>query len=113
MTAAESQLFSGKSISRAAVALPAGVLIFLGTVIQLGMLGYQHAASANLWPLSMIVQAAWSLVAARLNLSGFALICEFWPSLLVAAGIVMLLPVAFAGRTGERSTSSRGENPGA
>ncbi|HXQ25382.1 MAG TPA: hypothetical protein VN822_03135 [Candidatus Acidoferrales bacterium] len=112
MTAAESQLVSGKSIPRAAVLFPAGALIFLGTVIQLGMLGYEHAASPNLWPVSMIVEAAWNLLAARLNLSGYALICEFWPSLLVAAGIAMLLPLVLNGPSRDHSIPPKGEKPG-
>ena len=112
MTAAESQFVSGKSISRAAVLFPAGALIFLGTVIQLGMLGYEHAVSPNLWPVSMIVATVWNLVAARFNLVGFAAVCEFWPSLLVAVGIAMLLPVVLPGKTRGRSVRPREEKPG-
>ena len=112
MTAAESQLVSGKSISRAAVLFPAGALIFLGTVIQLGTLGYEHAASPTMWPVSMIVETLWNVVAARLNLSGVAVVCQFWPSLLVAAGIAMILPMVLPGQARERSAPPRGEKPG-
>jgi hypothetical protein len=91
MTDAKPRLVSGRLTLRAMLLLPAAALIFIGSMFQLGMLGYGQLDLRNLWPALMIVQTAWNLVAAHLNAPEFADLSRFWPLLLVASGFAVLL----------------------
>jgi hypothetical protein len=82
--------FPAGANSQAAATLAAGLLILLGIVFQLAELGYARYAqldATNLWFVHMLVENAWSLLAARLNLPSLADLIHFWPLLLVASGV--------------------------
>lgn len=92
MTDARRQFPAGAN-SQAAAILAAGLLILLGIVFQLAELGYARYAqldATNLWFIHMLMENAWSLLAARLNLPAFEDLIRFWPLLLVAAGVGIL-----------------------
>jgi hypothetical protein len=90
MTDTRAQFVSGRPIFRAALLLPAAALIFLGSVFQLGMLGYGQLDPRNLWPALMVVRAAWNFSAAQLNVPWLGDVSQFWPLLLVGAGLLSL-----------------------
>jgi hypothetical protein len=91
MTDARSQFVSGRPVFRAALLLPAAALIFLGSVFQLGMLGYGQLDPRNLWPALVVFGAAWNYSVAQLNFPWLGGLSQFWPLLLVAAGLLSLL----------------------
>jgi hypothetical protein len=109
MTDAKPQLVSGNMTLRAALLLPAAALIFVGTVFQLGMLGYGQLNPRDLWPALMIVQSAWNLAAAHINGLGLADVSQFWPLLLVASGLAILLALKPASRKAPRHFTREGE----
>ena len=90
MTDAKPQFVTGGRTFRMALLLPAAALIFLGSVFQLGMLGYGQLNPRDLWPAIMIVQSAWNLLAIHFNVPGLANIFEFWPLLLIIIGLGIL-----------------------
>jgi hypothetical protein len=95
MTDARPQFVTGGRPLRMALLLPAAALIFLGSMFQLGMLGYGQLNPRDLWPATMIVQSAWNLLAVHFNVPMLANIFDFWPLLLVIGGMAilwMLLP---------------------
>lgn len=92
MTDARRQFPAGAN-SQAAANLAAGLLIILGLVFQLAELGYARYArldATNLWFIHMLVENAWTVLSARLNLPALEDLIRFWPSLLVAAGVGIL-----------------------
>jgi hypothetical protein len=86
MTDAKPQFVTGGRTLRMALLLPAAALIFLGSVFQLGMLGYGQLNPRDLWPAMMIVQSAWNLLAVHFNVPALANIFDFWPLLLIIVG---------------------------
>jgi hypothetical protein len=101
MTDAKPQFVSSRPVLRAALLLPAAALIFIGSVFQLGVLGYGQMNPRDLWPAVLVVQAAWNLLAVHLNAPQFGDLFQFWPLLLVALGLaiaLMLKPVKSLGR---------------
>jgi len=109
MTDAKPQFVSGRPFLRAALLLPAAALIFIGSVFQLGMLGYGNLDPRNLWPAVMIAQAAWDLLAANLNAPELANVSQFWPLLLVVLGLGMVLALKPADRSAARRGVREGE----
>ncbi len=81
----------GRSFSSTATLLGAGLLILLGTVLQLGVLGYDHVRAANLWPFSVIVESAWNVLAMHANGPALDAVLRFWPLVLVSAGLAILM----------------------
>jgi hypothetical protein len=90
MTDTRPQFVSAGRTLRMALLLPAAALIFLGSMIQLGMLGYGQLSPRDFWPATMIFQSAWDLLSANLNASGLSNIFQFWPLLLVVCGLGMM-----------------------
>ncbi len=109
MTDAKPQFVSGRPALRAALLLPAAALIFIGSVFQLGMLGYGHINPRDLWPVVMIFQAAWNLLAAHFNAPELANVGQFWPLLLVGLGLAILLALKPANRSGAHRGPREGE----
>jgi hypothetical protein len=99
MTDAKSQFVSGRPALRTALLLPAAALIFIGSMFQLGMLGYGRLDPRNLWPAVMIVQTAWNLLAAHFNVPELTNFSQFWPLLLVASGLAILWALKPANRS--------------
>lgn len=91
MTDARPQFVSAGPTLRMALLLPAAALIFLGSVFQLGMLGYGQLNPRAFWPVMMIFQSAWDLFAAHCNTPELANISQFWPLLLVVCGFGILV----------------------
>jgi hypothetical protein len=109
MTDAKIQLVSGRPTFRAALLLPAAALIFVGSVFQLGMLGYGQLNPRDLWPAVMIVQSAWDLLAVHLNAPKLANVSQLWPLLLVGSGLAILFALKPANRSGARRAVREGE----
>ena len=108
MTDAKPQFVSGRPALRAALLLPAAALIFIGSVFQLGMLGYGQLNPRDLWPAIMIIQTGWNLLAAHLNAPDLANVGQFWPLVLVGLGLAILL----ASKPANRSAARRGPREG-
>ncbi len=108
MTDARPQFVSGGRTLRVALLLPAAALIFLGSVFQLGMLGYGQLNPRDLWPALMIVQSAWNLLATNLNVPELANFSQFWPLALVVGGLAILVAL----KPGKRAADRRGVREG-
>jgi hypothetical protein len=109
MTDAKPQLISGRLTLRATLLLPAAALIFLGSMFQLGMLGYGNLNPRDLWPAMMIVESAWNLLAMRFNAPQFGDLFQYWPLLLVGSGLAILMALKPANRSAARRGSREGE----
>jgi ABC-type amino acid transport system permease subunit len=91
MTDATPRLVSQIGISRVATIMSAVVLIFLGIVFQWGQVGERQASVDGFWVVHTIATNAWDLLAMRLDAPGLTEILRFWPLLLVAFGLAILL----------------------
>lgn len=109
MTDAKPQFVSGRLTLRAALLLPAAALIFLGSVFQLGMLGYGHLNPRDLWPAIMIFESAWNLLAIHFNAPEFGDLFQCWPLLLVGSGLAILMALKPPNRSGARRGVREGE----
>jgi hypothetical protein len=109
MRDARPQFVSAGRTLRMTLLLPAAALIFLGSVIQLGMLGYGQLHPQDFWPAMMILQSVWDLFASRCNAPELATIFQFWPLLLVICGLGILLAL----KPAHRKTPRRGKGWGA
>lgn len=109
MTDAKPRLVSDRLTLRAMLLLPAAALIFIGSMFQLGMLGYGQLDPRNLWPAVMIVQTAWNLVATHVNAPELADLSRFWPLLLVACGFTVLLALKPKNQADARRDSRTGD----
>ena len=103
MTDAKPQFVTVGRTLRVALLLPAAALIFLGSVFQLGMLGYGQLNPRDLWPAMLIVQSAWNLLVTHFNVPELATVFQFWPLLLVICGLGILLALM----PSKRSAASR------
>ncbi len=109
MTDAKPQFVSSRLALRAALVLPAAALIFIGSVFQLGMLGYGQLNPRDLWPAVIVIQAAWNLLTAHLNAPELANVGQFWPLVLVGSGLAILLALKPANRSDARRGQHEGE----
>lgn len=81
------------SFSAKATMLGAGLLILLGTVLQLGIFGYDHVRSSNLWLVSVIGGGLWNMLAMHVNGPGVDQVLRYWPLVFVSAGLGVLMLV--------------------
>jgi len=81
-----------ESFFATSIAMAAGLLILVGIVLELVELAYGHINASNFWPLSMIMQGAWNLLALHGSAPALEDVLRFWPLALVSvgAGILML-----------------------
>lgn len=110
MTDRKPQLVSEASTSRVVALIAAGLLIFVGTVFQLGQLGYGALCSESVWVVQMIGTNLWDLLAVHLDAPSVGQIVEFWPLALVGMGLTILLALKPENRVGA-PCGSRGEKP--
>lgn len=89
--------------------LVAGLLIFLGSALQMGELGYGSVRPTNLWMFSVIAPNIWNTLAAALNAPYWQDIRKFWPLILVGAGLAILLIIRQAGRLGDWVGDRKGQ----
>ncbi len=111
MTDATPRLVSEISISRVAAIMAAIMLIFLGIVFQWGQLGEGQFNLDGFWVIHMIAMNVWNLIAMHLGTSALMETLRFWPLLLVAFGLAILL--ALRPGAGEGRTLRNGGNPSA
>ncbi len=110
MTDAKPQFVSGRLTLRATLLLlPAAALIFLGSMFQLGMLGYGQLNPRDLWPAVMLVESAWNLLVFNFNAPQLGDLFQFWPLLLVGAGLAILMALKPANRSAARRRVREGE----
>jgi hypothetical protein len=109
MTDARPQFVTVGRTLRVALLLPAAALIFLGSVFQLGMLGYGQLNPRDLWPAMLIVQSAWNLLVTHFNVPELATVFQFWPLLLVMCGVGILLALMPSKRSAARRPYREGE----
>lgn len=76
-------------ISPATVA--ATILILTGVVFQLAELAYAHLSGDGLWFFSVLASNIWNMLALKLNAPAGQQLLQYWPLLLVGAGLAMLL----------------------
>jgi hypothetical protein len=108
MTEATPRLVSQIRISRVATIMSAVVLIFLGIVFQWGQVGQGQVSLDGFWVVHTIAMNAWDLLAMRLDAPGLMEIIKFWPLLLVAFGLAILL--ALQPSDGEKRALRNGGN---
>jgi hypothetical protein len=113
-TMASNRPFAMKTRARVSTAgfISAGCLILLGTVVQLGVLGYGPASSHNFWLLSLIAGSVWQMLAAHPIAPALNAQLQFWPMLLVAIGLAILFDARRGHRirAGDRFGSRTGGN---
>jgi hypothetical protein len=109
MTDAKPQFVTVGRTLRVALLLPAAALIFLGSVFQLGMLGYGQLNPRDLWPAMLIVQSAWNLLVTHFNVPELATVFQFWPLLLVICGVGILLALMPSKRSAASRRGHEGE----
>jgi hypothetical protein len=81
----------GSSLSVKATMFGAGLLILLGTVLQLGVLGYDHVGPSSFWALSVFAQGLWNVLAMHVNAPAMDHVMRFWPLMIVSAGLGILM----------------------
>lgn len=69
----------------------ASLLIFLGVMFQLGELGYSHLSPANFWLATMVTEGVWNVLAMHFDGPALQQLLRFWPLVLVAFGMGLLL----------------------
>ena len=69
----------------------ASLLILLGTMFQLGELGYSHLSPANFWFATMVTESVWDFLAMHLDAPALRQLLRYWPLVLVAFGMGVLL----------------------
>ena len=109
MTQTKPQLVSETSISRAAAMMAGIMLIFVGIVFQWGQLGNSQSNIDGLWVIRMIAVNVWDLIAIRLSAPGLEGILKFWPLMLVAFGLAILLALRPGDRAAENGATRKGE----
>src|SRR5277367_6461720 len=109
MTDTKPQFVPRRLTLRAALVLPAAALIFLGSMFQLGMLGYGQLNPRDLWPAVMIIESAWNLLVLHFNAPQLADLFQFWPLLLVGSGLAILMALKPANRLAGRRGVREGE----
>ena len=107
MTNTRAQMVSGPHTLRMALLIPAAALIFLGSVIQLGVLGYGQLNPRDFWPAVMILQSAWDLFGGLFHGAEFSSVVRFWPLLLVGCGLSILVALKPAARKPARQFEIR------
>jgi hypothetical protein len=73
------------------VTVSAGILILTGVVFQLAELGYAHLRGDGLWFFSVLGSNIWNMLALGFNAPAIQRLLQYWPLLLVGAGLAMLL----------------------
>jgi len=91
MVNANRQDHFNESFSAKSMMIVAALLILLGTVFQLGELGYGHISPDNFWLVSMFTQSVWNLLAMRMNGPAMQEVLRFWPLMLVSVGLGILM----------------------
>jgi hypothetical protein len=69
----------------------AGLLILVGVMFQLGELGYSHLSPANFWLATMVTEGVWNVLAMHCDGPALQQLLRFWPLVLVAFGMGLLL----------------------
>lgn len=111
MTDRKPQLVSEASTSRVVALIAAGLLIFVGTVFQLGQLGYGALCAESVWVVQMIGTNLWDLLAVHLDAPSVGQLVEFWPLALVGLGLTILLALRPENRVGAPCGPREGEKP--
>lgn len=93
MTDARPQLLDAPAVSRTMAMLAAGLLIFTGVVFQLGEFICGQLNATSYWLIHTIAVNIWNMLLLRLNTPGIGGILRFWPLLLVAFGLAILLAI--------------------
>jgi hypothetical protein len=69
----------------------AGVLILVGVAFEVAQLGYAHLTGDGLWFFSVLASNIWNMLALRFNAPAMQQVTQFWPLVLIGAGLAMLL----------------------
>jgi len=93
MTDARPQLIGAPAVTRTMAMLAAGLLIFVGLMFQLGEFVCGQLNATSYWLVHTIAANIWNMVILRLNALGIGELIRFWPLLLVACGLAILLAV--------------------
>jgi len=88
----------------------AGLLISLGGALQLGVLGHGSLRPANLWMFSVIAPNIWNTLTAVISASYWLALEQFWPLILVATGVGVLLFPRRRNRSGQDRSARKGQS---
>lgn len=110
MTNANQQPSLCASIHATTATLGAGLLILLGIVFQLWVLGYGRLNTDSFWSLSLISGTIWNMLNVWLKSTALQETIQFWPLLLVAAGVAVLLSMRRSGQSYRLLGRRGGEN---
>lgn len=89
----------------------ATILILTGVIFQLAELTYAHLRGDGLWFFSVLASNIWNMLALKFNAPAVQQMAEYWPLLLIGAGLAMLLA---KGQSRDSRTAARrsGESDG-
>jgi hypothetical protein len=83
---------SASPASRFALAVAgAGVLLLVGTSLQMGEFAYGSFVQENSWAISMTIHALWAMLAGLLGRLVSPEVLRYWPLLLAMTGCSILL----------------------
>jgi hypothetical protein len=68
----------------------ATILILTGVVFQLAELAYAHLSGDGLWLFSVLATNIWNMLALKFNDSAVQQMLQYWPLLLIGAGLAIL-----------------------
>ena len=108
MTNASWQFPLHGSSHRSAATIAAGLLILVGSMFQLGELGYAHTSVDNLWYIPVLLNGICRMAEFCLNTPVLQDALRFWPLALVTAGVAILL----SGKRAANSGAPGGEKNG-
>jgi hypothetical protein len=111
MTDARAQLVSQASISRMAATIGAGLLVFVGIVFQLCELGWGAQSANSFWLVRTIVGNVWDLLALRLDVPVIGEVLHFWPLILIAFGLAILMALKPQNREDRSNHPREGADP--
>jgi len=116
MTNEHRELRNGHSISMAIVLTVAALLLLLGTVLQLGDLGFGQLSPSSFWLVRIVIEGIWNALVAISSAPVLQELRQFWPLLLVSLGLALLLATKSGSRSrvpaNQASECGMGENHG-
>ncbi len=89
MTDTNAEFAAATASCRMATIALATLLLLLGIVFQLGQLGYGILPASEYWFVAMLARSLWSLLAVRSGVAALEEAFQFWPLLLIFAGLAL------------------------
>lgn len=88
------------SLAISPATLSASILIVTGVVFQAIQIAAAHLAGTGLWFFSVLASNIWNMLALKFNAPAGQDLLQYWPLLLIGAGLAMLLAKQQSRRSG-------------